>query len=66
MIKEAEDVGDQGADTAKTARADYLSGNFAKEAFNQVEPGRRDWRQVQMKARMMLKQTMTLECLCVA
>ncbi len=55
MIKEAEDVCHQGADTAKTARADHLAGNFPKEAFDQVEPGRGGWRKVQMKAGMTLK-----------
>ena len=52
MIKEAENVRHQGADAAKTARADDLAGNFAKEAFDQVEPGRGGWRKVQMKAGM--------------
>lgn len=55
MIKEAENVCHQGADTAKTARANHLAGNFPKEAFDQVEPGRGGWRKVQMKAGMMLK-----------
>jgi hypothetical protein len=55
MIKEAENVRHQGTDTAKTARADDLSGNFTKEAFDQVEPGRGGWRKVQMKAGMTLK-----------
>ena len=39
MIKEAENVCYQGADTAKTARANHLAGNLPKEAFDQVEPG---------------------------
>ena len=39
MIKEAENVCYQGADTAKTARANRLPGNFPKEAFDQVQPG---------------------------
>jgi hypothetical protein len=55
MIKEAENVRHQGTDTAKTARADDLAGNFAKEAFDQVEPGRGGGRKVQMKAGMTLK-----------
>ena len=32
---------DQGPDAAKAARADDLGGDFAKEAFHQIEPGRR-------------------------
>ena len=55
MIKEAENVCHQCADAAKTARADDFAGNFAKEAFDQVEPGRGGWRKVQMKAGMTLK-----------
>ena len=55
MIKEAENVCHQGAHTAKTARADHLAGNFPKEAFDEVEPGRGGWRKVQMKAGMTLK-----------
>ena len=52
MIKEAENVRHQCADATKTARADDFAGNFAKEAFDQVEPGRGGWRKVQMKAGM--------------
>ena len=55
MIKEAENVCHRGADTAKTARANHLAGNFPKEAFDQVEPGRGGWRKVQMKAGMTLE-----------
>ncbi len=36
MIKEAENVCDQGADTAKAARANHLAGNFPNEALDQV------------------------------
>jgi predicted ester cyclase len=43
MIKEAENVCHEGADTAKTARADDLAGNFAKKAFDQVEPATADY-----------------------
>jgi hypothetical protein len=39
MIKEAKNVCHQGADTAKTARANHLECNLPKEAFDQVEPG---------------------------
>ena len=39
LIKEAENVCHQGADTAKTARANHLACNFPKEAFDQVKPG---------------------------
>ena len=63
MIKEAENVCDQGPDTSKTARANHLAGNFPKEAFDQVEPGRGGWRKMQMKAGMALNQAMTLGCL---
>src|SRR4249920_2126437 len=55
MIKEAENVCHQGADTAKTARANDLAGNFPKEAFDQVEPGRGGWRKMQVKEGMALK-----------
>jgi hypothetical protein len=55
MIKEAENVCHQGSDTAKTARANHLAGNFSKEAFDEVEPGRGGWRKMQMKAGMALK-----------
>src|SRR4029077_15259673 len=41
MIQKAEDVGDQSPDAAKAARPDDLGGDFAKEAFHQIEPGRR-------------------------
>ena len=41
MIEEAEDVGDQGSDAAKASRADDFGGDFAKEAFHQIEPGGR-------------------------
>ena len=40
-IEKAENVSDQGCDAAKAARADDLAGNFAKEAFHQIEPGGR-------------------------
>ena len=39
LIKEAENVCHQGADTAKTARANHLACNFPKEVFDQVKPG---------------------------
>ena len=55
MIKEAENVCHQGPDAAKAARANHLAGNFPKEAFDQVEPGRGGWRKMQMKAGMALK-----------
>jgi hypothetical protein len=55
MIKEAENVCHQGPDSAKTARVNHLAGNFTKEAFDQVEPGRGGWRKMQMKAGMALK-----------
>jgi hypothetical protein len=55
MITEAGNVCHQGADTAKTARANHLAGNFPKEAFDQVEPGRGGWRKMQLKAGMALK-----------
>jgi hypothetical protein len=32
-----------------------LTGNFPKEAFDEVEPGRGGWRKMQMKAGMALK-----------
>jgi hypothetical protein len=41
MIEKAEDVGDQGPNAAKAARTDDLGGDFAKEAFHQIEPGGR-------------------------
>ena len=40
------------ADAAQAARADDLAGNFAKEAFDHVEPGRGGWHKAQMKAGM--------------
>jgi hypothetical protein len=55
MIKETENVCHQGAGTAKTARADHLANNFAKEAFDEVEPGRGGWCKMQMKAGMALQ-----------
>jgi hypothetical protein len=38
MIEKAGDVGHQGPDAAKASRADDLGGDFAKEAFHQIEP----------------------------
>ncbi len=55
MIKEAENVSHQRSDAAKTARANHFSGDFAKEALDQVEPGRGGWGQVQMEAGMTLE-----------
>ena len=55
MIKKAEDVGDQGADAAKAARADDLGGDFPKEAFDQIEPGGRGGSKMDMETGMTLK-----------
>ena len=55
MIKEAENVCHQRSDAAKAARADDFAGNLAKEALDQVEPGRGGWGQVQMEAGMTLE-----------
>ena len=55
MIKEAENVCDQGAGAAEGARANHLGRNFPKEAFDQVEPGRGGWGKMQMKAPMTFK-----------
>ena len=55
MIKEAENVCHQGADAAKTARANDFAGNLSKEALYQVEPGGGGWCQMQMKAGMTLE-----------
>ena len=55
MIKEAENVCHQRSDAAKTARADHFTGDLAKEALDQVEPGRGGWGQVQMEAGMTLE-----------
>jgi hypothetical protein len=55
MIKEAEDVDDQGPDAAKAARADDLGGDFAKEAFHQVEPGGRGGNEMDVETGMTLK-----------
>ena len=55
MIKEAENVCDQGAEAAEAARANHLGRNFPKEAFDQVEPGRGGWGKMQMKAPMTFK-----------
>ena len=41
MIEKAEDVGDQGSDAVKASRGDDVGGDFAKEAFHQIEPGGR-------------------------
>ena len=55
MIEKAEDVGDQGSDAAKAARADDFGGNFAKEAFHQIEPGGRGGNEMEVKTGMTLK-----------
>jgi hypothetical protein len=55
MIEKAEDVGDQGPDAAKAARADDLGGDFAKEAFHQVKPRGRGRNKMEMKTGMTLK-----------
>ena len=54
MIQKAEDVGDQGADAAKAARADDLGGDFAKEAFHQIEPGGRGGNEMDVEPGMTL------------
>ena len=55
MIEKAEDVGDQGSDAAKASRADDFGGDFAKEAFHQIEPGGRGGNEMEVKTGMTLK-----------
>ena len=55
MIEEAEDVGDQGSDAAKASRADDFGGDFAKEAFHQIEPGGRGGNEMDVKTGMTLE-----------
>jgi hypothetical protein len=55
MIKEAENVCHQRSDAAKTARANHFTRDFAKEALDQVEPGRGGWGNVQMEGGMTLE-----------
>jgi hypothetical protein len=51
VIEKAGDVGNQGRDAAKTARADDLGGDFAKEAFHQIEPGGRGGNEMDVETR---------------
>ena len=53
MIQKAENVSDQGCNAAKAARADDLAGDFAKEAFHQIEPGGRGGNEMDVKTGMM-------------
>src|ERR1700712_3516655 len=39
-------------DTFEDASADALSGDFAEEALDEIEPGGRRWDEVEVKARM--------------
>src|SRR4029077_3735627 len=55
MIEKAEDVGDQGSDAVKASRADDVGGDFAKEAFHQIEPGGRGGNEMEVKTGMTLK-----------
>jgi hypothetical protein len=55
MIEKAEDVGEQGTDAAKAARADDLGGDFAKEAFHQIEPGGRGGNEMDVKTGVTLE-----------
>ena len=55
MIQKAENVSDQGCNAAKAARADDLAGDFAKEAFHQIEPGGRGGNEMDVKTGMTLK-----------
>ena len=55
MIEEAEDVGDQGSDAVKASRADDFGGDFAKEAFHQIEPGGRGGNEMEVKTGMTLE-----------
>ena len=55
IIEKAEDIGDQGSDAAKAARADDLGGNFAKETFHQIKPGRRGGNEMDVETGMTLK-----------
>ena len=55
MIQKAENVSDQGRNAAKAARADDLAGDFAKEAFHQIEPGGRGGNEMDVKTGMTLK-----------
>ena len=65
MIEKAEDVGDQGSDAAKASRADDLGGDFAKEAFHQIEPGGRGGDEMEVKPGMALEPGGDLACLWV-
>jgi hypothetical protein len=55
IIEKAKDVCDQGCDAAKAARADDLGGDFAKEAFHQMEPGGRGRNEMDVKTGMALE-----------
>jgi hypothetical protein len=55
MIEKAEDVGDQGSDAVKASRGDDFGGDFAKEAFQQIEPGGRGGNEMEVKTGMTLK-----------
>ena len=49
------DGGLQVVDAGVTAAPDALRGDFSKEPFDEVEPGRAGWREVQLEARVFLQ-----------
>ena len=54
------------ADAAKDAAPDGILCDQAEEAFDQIDPGRRSRREVEMEARAAFEPCLTLACLWVA